>query len=342
MKMNEEAVNKLHINTKSGEYPVIVGRGVFDRVNEFITGKCIIVSDSNVAPLYMQKLANALNCANVPFTVPAGEESKCEKRLFEILDFMAGKEFNRGDTVIALGGGVVGDLAGLCAGLYMRGIRLIMVPTTLLAMVDSSCGGKVAINRPYGKNMIGMFHQPSAVIADLDTLSTLDDEQISCGAAEMIKYGCIYDAKLFELLKDKNNLLLPSTINRCIAVKAHYIERDTLDLGERMMLNFGHTIGHAVEKAAGLLHGMAVAVGMYKEALLGEELGITQKGTAKEIKEILSIYGLPFQKTADGIESFIVHDKKSTNNAVKMALIEKIGKGVLTDVPLERIREALQ
>lgn len=336
-----EAEKTLTIHTVQGDYPVIAGVDNFEKARDFAGGKCMIVTDSNVAPLYLSYLKKALGQREIhDITVPAGEGSKCKERLFEIIDELSMLEFNRQDTVIALGGGVVGDLAGLAAGLYMRGIRLIMMPTTLLSMVDSSCGGKVAVNHDTGKNMIGMFYQPVAVIANLSTLSTLEQEQISCGAAEMIKYGCIYDRELFDILEDKDRLMLPSTIHRCIAAKDYYVSRDTLDKGIRMTLNFGHTIGHCVEKATGLLHGQAVAIGMYREAVIGERLGITAKGTGEKIKKILGKYALPWEADENtDWKRFLLHDKKSRGNGITFALIKDIGEGVLETISYDRLRE---
>ena len=335
-------MEELIINAAGGSYPVIIGNGAIKRVKDFIKGKCLIVADSNVAPLYAEKVKAQLQGVDCFFAVfPAGESSKCKEQLFRLIDKMAEYNINRQDTVIALGGGVTGDLTGLAAGLYMRGVSLIMMPTTLLAMVDSSVGGKVAINHEAGKNMVGMFYQPSAVIADLDTLATLDKEQISCGAAEMIKYGCIYDKKLFELLQNKENLLLESTVKKCVAAKAYYVERDTLDKGDRMLLNFGHTIGHCIEKETGIPHGQAVAIGMYKEAQLGESLGLTMAGTAERIKAVTAVYDLPCKAESYGIEKYLVHDKKSDNKGITMALVEEIGKGVLQSISVDKIKEAL-
>lgn len=336
-----EAEKILTIHTNTGDYPVIIGRNNFERVGEYTKGKCMIVTDSNVAPLYLDSLTASLGTRETYFVVvPAGEQSKCKERLFEIIDELAEKEFNRSDTVIALGGGVVGDLTGLAAGLYMRGLRLVMVPTTLLSMVDSSCGGKVAINHESGKNMVGMFYQPTAVIANLDTLSTLDKKQVACGSAEMIKYGCIYDRELFSILQNTANLLLPSTIYRCVAAKDYYVTRDTLDKGLRMTLNFGHTFGHCVEKAGGILHGQAVAIGMYRETLMSERLGITKEGTAEEIKKLLIKYDLPFepQENLDW-RKYLLHDKKSGEKGITFALIKDIGESVLETISYEKLSE---
>lgn len=338
-----EAEKILTIHTNAGDYPVIIGRDNFERAREYARNRCMIVTDSNVAPLYLDSLKNALHgfeCHSV--TVPAGEKSKCKERLFEIIDELARLEFNRSDTVIALGGGVVGDLTGLAAGLYMRGVRLIMMPTTLLSMVDSSCGGKVAVNHDMGKNMIGMFYQPVCVIANLSTLSTLEPVQISCGAAEMIKYGCIYDKELFEILQDKNNLLQPSTLYRCVAAKDYYVTRDTLDKGLRMTLNFGHTLGHCVEKSTGLLHGQAVAVGMYRETLMSESMGLTIKGTAEKIRDLLIVYDLPYNiENGTDWQKFLLHDKKSGKDGITFALIKDIGESVLETITYEKLKEEI-
>lgn len=331
----------LTISSLQGNYPVVIQKSCFEEVAKYATNKCFIVTDTNVEPLYLNRLTKALlgHVVN-SYTVPAGEGSKSKENLFKIIDRLSSLGYNRSDTVLALGGGVVGDLTGLAAGLYMRGIRLIMVPTTLLAMVDSSCGGKVAINHSSGKNMIGMFYQPSAVIASLDVLYTLSPDQLLCGIGEMIKYGCIYDANLFDRFKDKCSPLEADVIARCVEIKNYYVSRDTLDKGLRMTLNFGHTIGHCVEKDTGMLHGMAVAVGMYKEALLGEKLGITVPGTSAKISELLDLYGLPKDiPECCNIAKYLLHDKKSTNNGITFAFIEEIGKSVLREISYDQLRK---
>lgn len=335
--------NSLTIHTSMGDYPVIIRERHFKEVGSFVKGKCMIVTDNNVAPLYLEDLKIYIDSDDIhSIILPAGEQSKCKERLFEIIDKLAELEFNRADTVIALGGGVIGDLTGLAAGLYMRGLRLIMCPTTLLSMVDSSCGGKVAVNHDLGKNMIGMFYQPACVFVNLYTLQTLEKEDIGCGAAEMIKYGCIYDKELFEILQDKSKLTGADTIKRCIAVKDYYVTRDTLDKGLRMTLNFGHTIGHAVEKATGLFHGQAVAIGMYQETLMSEKMGITKEGTAKKIKDLLIKYDLPWElpKDADW-KRFILHDKKGDISGITFALIKDIGESTLERISFESLEELL-
>lgn len=333
----------LTIDTISGSYPVIIEERCFEKAAEFVKNKCLIVTDSNVAPLYLDSLKSALKDFEVhSIVMEAGEKSKCQKCLFTILDKLAELEFNRKDTVIALGGGVMGDLTGLAAGLYMRGIPLLMMPTTLLAMVDSSCGGKVAVNHPMGKNMIGMFYQPMAVIESLHTLSTLDAEQIGCGSAEIIKYGCIHDRELFEGLKEKDKVTDKDVLRRCVEIKNYYVTRDTLDKGLRMTLNFGHTIGHCVEKDKGLLHGNAVAIGMYQETLLSERLGITKAGTAEQIRTMLEIHNLPWEIPQDcNIEKYLYHDKKGNKDGITFAFVSDIGTSVLKDVSYSTLQKEL-
>ncbi|MBQ5851016.1 MAG: 3-dehydroquinate synthase [Lachnospiraceae bacterium] len=336
--------HSLKIHTDMGDYPVIITDNSFADIRNFVTGKCMIVTDSNVEPLYLDKLKATLTGIDTfSITVPAGEQSKCKERLFDIIDSLAQLDFNRTDTIIALGGGVVGDLTGLAAGLYMRGIRLVMVPTTLLSMVDSSCGGKVAVNHDMGKNMIGMFYQPVCVAINMSTLSTLEKEQIACGAAEMIKYGCIYNKDIFDLLENKNNLLLPNTIKDCINAKDYYVANDTRDKGIRMMLNFGHTIGHCVEKQTGILHGQAVAIGMYYEAVLGEYMGITKAGSGEKIKNMLIKYNLPYMMPENtDWKRFLLHDKKSGKNGITFALVKEIGQGVLVPIDYDKLKELLK
>jgi 3-dehydroquinate synthase len=251
---------------------------------------------------------------------------------------------NRDDTLVALGGGVIGDIAGFAAAVYKRGISFVQAPTTLLAMVDSSVGGKVAVNLPGGKNMAGAFYQPEAVFADVRVLDTLDSRQYAAGMAEVIKYGYIADNRLLEKLK-RNEYEIESVIYDCCSIKAAYVEEDPYDKGIRMQLNYGHTIGHAIETAAGYgkyLHGEAVAVGMLAAARMGERLGISPAGLADETAGLLKQYGLPhtldralLAKAADTI----ARDKKAAGGKVDFVLIDKPGHATTKKLDIETITE---
>lgn len=332
----------VEIQTMQNSYPIYIGENILKKAKDHISGKAIIVTDENVNELHIEKLKKAIGDHKV-IVLPAGEQTKSEKQLFHLYDEFAKFGINRKDTIIGFGGGVIGDLTGYAAGSFMRGVNYIAVPTTLLSMVDSSVGGKVAINHPAGKNLIGMFYQPSAVVADTSLLSTLDDRQIACGMAEIIKYGAIADEQLFEKLNQKIDI--NELVERCVLIKQDFVKNDTFDKGIRMMLNFGHTIGHCVENGCGygkILHGEAVAIGMVKESEIGEKLGITEIGTAKKIQTLCEKHNLSTKlPPIDNIAEIIAHDKKNENENIQLALIEKIGKDKLTLMSIEKLKELL-
>ncbi|MBR2942011.1 MAG: 3-dehydroquinate synthase, partial [Clostridia bacterium] len=263
--------------------------------------RAVIVSDENTAPLYGDTLLRQIHKAGIAaslFVLPAGETTKCLQQLERLYDAFINAGITRADLVIALGGGVIGDITGYAACTYLRGVHFIQVPTTLLAQVDSSVGGKVAINLPRGKNLLGAFYQPDMVLIDVDTLHTLDDRQIGAGLGEIIKYGCIADAALFEQLEalSSREALMPvidTVIACCCQIKARYVAQDPHDHGVRMQLNFGHTLAHALENAMGygsLLHGEAVCIGMIAAAKWGESLGVSPQGIALRILRLLEAY----------------------------------------------------
>ena len=276
--------------------------------------------------------------------LPAGEETKCAAQLARLYDAFLNAHLTRADLVIALGGGVVGDITGYAACTYLRGVHFVQVPTTLLAQVDSSVGGKVAINHPRGKNLLGAFYQPELVLVDCDTLKTLDARQVGAGLGEVIKYGCIYDRALFERLESLSTRerlmpVLDEVIARCCAIKAEYVRLDPHDHGVRMQLNFGHTLAHALENAMGygtLLHGEAVSIGMVAAARWGETLGITPAGTAERIRAVLEGYELmtevPAGLSAQALAATMALDKKAEGSTVRTVLLTEIGQ--CTGVPL--------
>ena len=258
----------------SKEYEVLIGHGLINDCGELCRGvlaesvKAAVISDDNVAPLYLERVKAALEKAGfavVSFVFPHGESSKNGGTYLEILNFLAENQITRTDALIALGGGVVGDITGFAAATYLRGIRFVQIPTSLLAMVDSSVGGKTAIDLPAGKNLAGAFCQPELVICDLDTLDTLSDAFFTDGCAEVIKYGILKDEALFAHLEEKaQGFDREYVISRCVELKRDYVTEDEFDTGLRMMLNLGHTVGHAIEKlsAYSVPHGSAVAMGM--------------------------------------------------------------------------------
>ena len=289
----------LTVNTPSKKYDVLLGRGILADAGRLAVGvrrpgRAVVVTDSNVDSLYSDQLATSLRDAGfdtVKFVFPAGEKSKNAGTLLSLLNFMAEYRMTRDGTVFALGGGVVGDLAGLAASLYMRGVGLVQLPTTLLAAVDSSVGGKTAVDLPSGKNLIGAFYQPDLVICDTETLGTLPSGEFSNGCAEVIKYAFIRDASILNML-DGNRI--DELIFRCIAIKRDIVACDERDRGERQLLNFGHTFGHAIEKCSGytLPHGSAISAGMVIMTTAAVKLGLCDNG-AELLKSALTRCALP-------------------------------------------------
>ena len=332
-------------------YDIHIGHGLLHSCAPLFSGyagrKACVVADSNTAPLYSYALLEQLHRAGVEASVvilPAGEETKCAEQLFRLYDAFLDFRLTRADLVIALGGGVVGDITGYAACTYLRGVHFIQVPTTLLAQVDSSVGGKVAINHPRGKNLLGAFYQPELVLIDCDTLKTLDDRQIGAGLGEVIKYGCIYDSALFERIESLGSRaalmpVLDEIIARCCAIKAEYVRIDPHDHGIRMQLNFGHTLAHALENAMGygvLLHGEAVSIGMAAACRWGEALGVTPDGTAERVTRVLKAYGLlteyPAELCGEALAATMALDKKAEGSKVRVVLLTQIGK--CTGLPL--------
>ncbi len=345
----------LRVNIPNREYDIKIEKGLIDHcgreiANLFKPCRIAVVTDSNVAPLYSERLIKSLtDCGFNPFlvTVPAGESSKS----IEMLQFLYGELLQNGitrsDLIAALGGGVVGDLTGFCAATLLRGIPFVQIPTTLLAQVDSSVGGKVAVNLPFGKNLVGNFYQPRLVLIDPECLSTLTDRVFSDGMAEVIKYGVILDEKLFESLENapsrsKIMEIAEHIIYRCCELKKLVVEADELDLGGRMILNFGHTFGHAIEKKYNFkdyTHGEAVAAGMVMAAKYGEREGITELGTANRITRLISAFNLPQWVEIDeqSLKNAISVDKKGKGNIVSLIIPEKIGRVIIKDTEKDNI-----
>ena len=336
------------INVALGDrsYPVLVQAGLIDQVGAHVRdklGSCAlaIVTDDNVAPLYLHRVQASLDAVGLRHTsivLPHGEPTKCLAQLSRLYDFLCESRITRADAIIALGGGVIGDLAGLAAATFLRGVGFIQVPTTLLAQVDSSVGGKVAVDLPQGKNLVGAFYQPSAVLCDPLTLNTLTDDYWRDGLGEVVKYGCIGDADLFALLEKcapggRQALMaeINTILQRCIQAKADVVAQDEHDTGLRMTLNFGHTIGHAVETCqhySGLRHGEAVALGMSLITRLTENRGLTAAGTAGRLDALLTALGMP-TALPDIPESALLAamgmDKKAAGKALRIILLEAIG-----------------
>ncbi len=301
----------------------------------------LLVTDSHVGPLYADRVQNTMTAAGwrvAAAEIPAGEASKDGAHLFILYESALAAGLTRADTVVALGGGVVGDLAGFLAATYMRGIRLIQAPTSLLAMVDSSVGGKTGINLPQGKNLVGAFHQPALVLADTDTLRTLPRREYRSGLAEVVKYGIIRDAEFFRRLEagraglaDGQRELLEPVIARCCAIKAEVVAADERESGPRAILNFGHTLGHAIEQVTGYgryLHGEAIAIGMVYAARLSARLGRLPEPDASRLTALLAGLGLPVRPDPldwTEIRRAIGVDKKNAGAQPRLVLADRIG-----------------
>lgn len=326
----------------SGSYDVIIGKDLLQSVGKicggiFPTGKIMIVTDDKVAPLYLNKAKKSFEEAGFEvfdFVFKNGEESKNINTLSALLEAMAENRITRGDTVAALGGGVTGDMAGFAASIYLRGIRFVQIPTTLLAAVDSSVGGKTAIDLKAGKNLAGSFYQPAVVVCDTDTLGTLDDKVFAQGMAEVIKYGVIFDKELFSLTasgKVKNDI--DFIIKRCVELKRDVVEKDEHDIGERQLLNFGHTVGHAIEKCSGfsVAHGEAVAIGMVVAARAAYSLGWSKEDCTEDIIASLKNNFLPTKCdfSADELFKVALNDKKRSGSSINLVVPERMGKCVL-------------
>lgn len=304
--------------------------------------RAMVISDSNVFSLYGETVMESLRQAGYEVfscVFPAGEQSKLLSTVESFYRALAEEGFTRSDFIVALGGGVTGDMAGFAAATFLRGIDFVQIPTTLLAQVDSSVGGKTGVDLPFGKNLVGAFHQPRLVLIDPDTLSTLPSHFFSDGMGEVIKYGCIRCPSLFERLLHENiQEHLEEVIYECVDCKRQIVEADALDKGERMLLNFGHTLGHALEKLhgfSGLSHGEAVGIGMVLISKAGERAGLTAPGTSEKIAVLLKKYHLPTQ-TDWGIEQIAgatALDKKSTGNNLRLILLRDIGDAYIYTIP---------
>lgn len=322
----------------SSTYDILIGAGLLSETGERIKSlfgcvKACIVTDDTVDTLYSRKVEASLSAENitfVKFTIPHGEASKNADNLISLLEFLAQNRLTGSDIIIALGGGVVGDLAGFAAGIYLRGIKFIQVPTTLLAAVDSSVGGKTAIDLKAGKNLAGVFHQPSLVICDTTTLDTLSPETFSDGCAEVIKYGVINDIDFFEYL-EKNDIKenIDFVIESCVTNKAKIVNVDEFDKGIRQLLNLGHTIGHAIEICSSLTitHGQAVAIGMMIATKIAIALDLCPEEDLRRIETVLEKVGLPTKTdfTAKELASVATADKKRAGDKINLILPHGIG-----------------
>ena len=331
-------------------YEIIIGKDLLADVGEYCLealGKACrlcIVSDDNVAPLYMDITKSSLEAQGfdvMTFVIPHGEASKSTDSLVALLEFLAENRLTRSDALVALGGGVVGDLTGFVSAVYLRGIRFVQIPTTLLAAVDSSVGGKTGVDLKAGKNLAGAFHQPSLVLCDYQTLDTLPPKIFADGCAEVIKYGAINDRDFFDMLKEgiKNNI--EEVIAACILNKARIVEEDEFDKGTRQLLNLGHTVGHAIEVCSELAisHGSAVAIGMVIVTRAAVSLGICPREDLDELMEILKAESLPTECSYSAVElaKVATADKKRTGSTITLVVPYGIGDSRLMKLPIEEL-----
>lgn len=343
-------MNRLQVSLADRSYPIYIGEGLLSQatlLTQHIKGnEVLVVSNTTIAPLYLQQVLDSLTdyrCESV--ILPDGEEFKNLDVLNQIFDTLLEKTFSRKVTLIALGGGVIGDMTGFAAACYQRGVPFIQIPTTLLSQVDSSVGGKTAVNHALGKNMIGAFYQPQCVIADTLTLNTLDDRQLSSGLAEVIKYGLINDPDFFEWLENniaalraRDQGVLAEAIERSCQDKADLVAKDELEQGVRALLNLGHTFGHAIETGMGygnFLHGEGVAIGMVMAADLSQRMGWIKKEDVERIKRLLIAAGLPVkapeEMSSKRFMSLMAVDKKVQDGHIRLVLLKSLSQAVISD-----------
>lgn len=341
--------HRLTVNTHSHDYPIIISHAtnMAEQVTPYIAGKqVLIVTNDTVAPLYLQALQEGLAAQFTVFVcvLPDGEVYKTQDSINQIYDALMDNHCGRDVTLIALGGGVIGDMTGFAAASFMRGVNFIQIPTTVLSQVDSSVGGKTGINHPKGKNMIGAFWQPQMVLADMATLHTLPRRELSAGMAEVIKYALIMDVAFLEWLEGNMAAmmqldldLIAEAVKRCCEFKAQVVAEDEREAGRRALLNFGHTFGHVIETHEGYgswLHGEAVAAGMVQAAKLSQRLGWLTSAEVSRIEQLLLLAELPITPPAIETEVALVlmsHDKKVKLGQIRLILLKSLGDAVITD-----------
>lgn len=334
----------------SRDYRILIGTGLLPRLGQE-AARCVkgrkvcIVSETNVYPHHGAAAEESLKSAGftvVSYVFSAGESSKNGQNYLTLLNFLAENQLTRADLLIALGGGVVGDLCGFAAATYLRGVAFIQVPTTLLAAVDSSVGGKTAIDLPAGKNLAGAFYQPSLVLCDTNTLSTLPDEIFRDGCAEVIKYGILYDRNFFDYLRSTGvSFDREKVIRRCVELKRDVVAEDEFDTGARMKLNLGHTVGHGVEAMSrfAISHGKAVAIGTAIVSRAAAKNGLLPQEDARVIADTLQAYGLPIttQYSAEELAQFMLSDKKRSGGTVNLIIPREIGRCEIVPTPVEKL-----
>lgn len=346
-------MNTIRINTAS-PYDIHIGQGLLQQAGERVAalcpgGRAAIITDDIVNLHYGDALRGALTGAglsSVTYEFENGERSKTLSTVADIYSFLSGSGVSRDDIILALGGGVVGDIAGFAAATYLRGVPFVQLPTTLLAAVDSSVGGKTGVDIKEGKNLVGAFWQPALVLCDLNTFSTLPEAVFCDGSAEVLKYGALYDEALFEnVAAGALRTSLEEVVCRCVALKRDAVERDERDTGMRQLLNFGHTIGHAIEALSdfSIGHGRAVAAGMAEITARTQKLGLTEPGTSERLTKALRALQLPerYEGPAKPLCPVILGDKKRHGNSISFVILNRIGKSALYPVPVSDVERLL-
>lgn len=360
--MESSDVKVIRVLLGKNSYDIKIGYNFLSSLGKEInklgySKQTVVITNTTVADLYKDKIIKSLDSCgikNIVLVVPDGEKYKSLETASDLYDSLIKINAHRNNPIIAFGGGVVGDLAGFVAATYMRGVPFIQVPTTLLAQVDSSVGGKVAVNHPSGKNMIGCFYQPKLVLIDIDFLETLPLREYKAGLAEIIKYGFIQDEALLELLEsdsdkifNKDRDILLKIISGCCEIKARIVEEDEKDFGKRAVLNYGHTVGHAIESLAGygkLLHGEAISIGMIAAADIAHQMKLIDTDLMERHKKILTAFGLPVSISKikpDEILKKIELDKKKRQETESFVLLEKIGEPQIFEISRDLIIQAL-
>lgn len=339
----------------SKPYDILIGANLIDCVGKYvaqISPECTaaVISDSNAWPLYGKTVTESLNRAGIQaleYVFPAGEESKNAATYLDILNFLAENKVTRSDIILALGGGVVGDISGFCAATYLRGIRYLQIPTSLLAMVDSSVGGKTAIDLPAGKNLVGAFKQPCLVLCDISALDTLPSNVFLDGCAEVIKYGVLYDKELLTTLLQAGTAFdREAVVETCVRHKADVVVRDEFDNGERQKLNLGHTIGHGIEAASNyqITHGHAVAAGMAIVTAASVKLGFCSDDILKTVLSVLTKFSLPVTCSFTASQLFLsaLSDKKRTGSSINLIVPKEIGKCDILPFPIDQLESFIE
>lgn len=349
-------MTKITVSTAGGIYDVIIGSGLLELAGD--TYRCLdstpsggtaaVITDDTVDGLYASRLEASLKSAGyavIKYVIPHGESSKNPEELFRIVNFLAENHLTGSDTVFALGGGVVGDIAGFAASIYLRGIHFVQIPTTLLSAVDSSVGGKTAVDLPSGKNLAGAYYQPNLVICDYTVLDTLSDEIFSDGMAEVIKYGAIYDKSLYPLLPGARTDNIEKVIEKCVSIKSEIVGQDEKDRGIRQLLNFGHTFGHAIEKCSGytVSHGRAVAAGMAIMTRAAVKMNLCSEDCLNDLLKMIHAFGLPDKTdfSLDELYEALLSDKKRKGDTITLVVPSEPGRCELRKVTVPEAKEFL-